>query len=145
MHVVRSRRIIARGCNSTPFTHTHAQTIQTSRTSVFYDMRGDTRQFKGLVENEKQKNKKRISPNFQFFVTFIYFFFLHDSHGFLNLIYRVWCAHDTATRRNEWRATMGFRQQTVPSIYINYPSTPRSRTYVLCIGMHRPSTYATTI
>lgn len=141
MHVVRSRRIIARGCNSTPFTHTHAQTIQTSRTRVFYDMRGDTQQFKGLVENEKQKKGYRLIFNFLLVIFFFYTILTVFSISFTGCDVPMIRGRDGTNGAQQWDfASRRYRR----FISIIRQRLGRVRMYYVQ-GIHRPRTYATTI
>lgn len=108
VHVVRSRRIIVWGCNSTPFTHTHTQYKRQER--MFFN---DTQQFKGLIIIIK----KRISPNFQFFFFHSQFriiltvFFFHLRQGTRAILRRR-----TERMAQQWRDDFARRHSRFISI-----------------------------
>lgn len=102
------------------YSHTHTNNKNIENAWFFFLRHGETQQFKGLVEN-------KIKGYCLIFNFFYIFFYLHDSRIII-IILTVFSISFTACGRvvrNEWRATIGFRQQTgIQSIYINYPSTP---------------------
>lgn len=127
--MVRSRRIIiARGCNSTPFT----QTIQTSRTSVFflYSFFFTTRGRHSNLKGCRKIKGYRLIFNFFFLTIIIFHTIPNNSHGFSS-ISRLRPV-GVGRRRNEWPqqyvyfASRRYVHVRVRSIYINYLSVNAS-------------------